>query len=198
MKLKGIEHVHVYCVDNVLVKLADPVFVGYCAMRKAEAGIKAVEKVDPRESVGVLGLRNGKYTVLEYSEIGSDLASQRDNDGKLSYRYANIANHYFSISFLQSVCDALESDQLQYHIAKKKIAYFDPFKCAKIVPSPTADPNGVKLELFIFDVLTLLKTPLAILQVSRDLEFAPLKNATGPDSPSTCLEALLRHEEKLY
>ena len=69
MKKRGVEYVHVYGVDNVLVRLADPVFVGFCIDRKAQCGAKAVPKAHPNEAVGVFALKNNTYQVIEYSEI---------------------------------------------------------------------------------------------------------------------------------
>ena len=52
MKLRKLKHVFVCGVDNVLVKVADPEFLGYCIDQEAECGNKVVRRVDG-EHVGV-------------------------------------------------------------------------------------------------------------------------------------------------
>jgi len=52
--------------------MADPIFLGFCIQNKLEIGAKVVPKLNPEERVGVLALKNSRYTVLEYSEIDEE------------------------------------------------------------------------------------------------------------------------------
>ena len=53
MEKRGISYIQLFCVDNILVRVGDPIFTGYCITKKAECANKVVPKGFPSESVGI-------------------------------------------------------------------------------------------------------------------------------------------------
>lgn len=188
---RGVEHLHAHSVDNILIKVADPVFIGYCKSKNADCAAKVVQKSAPSEAVGVVCRVNGHYKVVEYSELTNEAAERRNPDGRLTFSAGNICNHYFSSEFLSKICDF--ETKLKAHIAKKKIPYVDD---SGVRQKPT-EPNGIKMEKFIFDVFEFAENFIC-LEVARDVEFSALKNADSvkKDCPSTAREDLLRLHRK--
>ena len=185
LRKRGIQHIHAYCVDNCLVKVADPVFIGFSASKDVDIATKVVRKRNATESVGLILLKNGKPDVVEYSEIDKETAEAKDarQPDVLKFRAANIVNHYYSFRFLESIPDW--AHKLPHHVARKKIPYVDTEKGTTVKPEK---PNGIKLEQFVFDVFPMLELKkFACMEVKRDDEFSPLKNAkgTGEDDPDT-------------
>ncbi|KAH8883826.1 nucleotide-diphospho-sugar transferase [Thozetella sp. PMI_491] len=185
IKKRGIEHIHAYCVDNCLGKVADPVFIGFSAAKDVDIATKVVRKRNATESVGLILLKNGRPDVVEYSEIDKATAEAQDpkQPGVLKFRAANIVNHYYSSRFLETIPKWAKT--LPHHVARKKIPYADLESGATVKPEK---PNGIKLEQFVFDVFPMLElSKFACLEVRREDEFSPLKNArgTGEDDPDT-------------
>ncbi|PGG98181.1 hypothetical protein AJ79_08951 [Helicocarpus griseus UAMH5409] len=196
MRERGIQHIHAYCVDNCLVKVADPVFVGFAASKKVDIATKVVRKRNATESVGLILLKNGKPDVVEYSEIDKETAEAKDpkHADVLKFRAANIVNHYYSFSFLESI--EVWAPNLPHHVARKKIPCVD-IKTGEVVKPER--PNGIKLEQFVFDVFPLLPLDkFACIEVKREDEFSPLKNArgTGEDDPDTSKRDIMRQGER--
>ena len=190
---RGIKYLHAYGVDNCLVKVGDPVFMGVCIEKQVATGVKVVKKTDPAESVGVVARKNGAFSVVEYSEIPSSLSEARDAKGELLFRAANIANHFYTTEFLSKDVPAFEP-KMAYHVARKKIPSIDLSTGERVKPST---PNGIKMELFIFDVFPFCSN-LAIHEVERREEFSPLKNASGTasDNPETSRRDLLAQHRR--
>ena len=60
LEKRNIKYVHAYCVDNCLVKVCDPVFIGYNIYKNADCGAKSIPKRSPDEAVGVICLLDAK------------------------------------------------------------------------------------------------------------------------------------------
>lgn len=178
---KGIEWLNVFSVDNVLQRMADPVFLGAVALGGYDSGAKAVRKVDVFEKVGVFCHEDGHPSVVEYYEMDDVTKGLRDENGELTYRFGVTLNYVFSVKKLKEVLDA----KFPVHFAKKKIPYMDE-EGKTVIPK---EPNGYKFETLAADMVGMMDDCLCY-EIVRAREFAPIKNATGPDSIDTARKLL--------
>jgi UDP-N-acetylglucosamine/UDP-N-acetylgalactosamine diphosphorylase len=182
----GVRHVFYFQVDNPLVKVCDPGFIGRHIATGSEASSKVVVKTDPAEKVGALVSVRGRCSIIEYTLLPKHLAERREPTGELSFRAGSPAIHLFSTEFLEQVtCTAARA--LPYRTALKAVTHYHP-ESGQIVTPTGKEPNAVKFERFIFDALPHAERWLAV-ETPRAEEFAPIKNATGPDSPETARAA---------
>ena len=179
MKEKGIEWIFISGVDNILAKFVDPVFLGLQIEKNMQTASKSVVKAYAEEKVGVFCKRDGKPSVIEYSEISNELAEAKDEKGGFLLGDANIVNHQFHINLLEKI----SVEKLPYHVAFKKANY----KNEKGEMIEATEPNAYKFEAFLFDIFSYVPDML-VFRVKREEEFAPVKNATGKDSPETAKE----------
>lgn len=176
LRQRGIKWIYIGGVDNILARMVDPIFVGLIKDKNLLVGGKSLVKAYPEEKVGVFCRKNGKPSVIEYSEMSSEMANEKDENGNLKYGESHILCNLFNIDEIENI----SSNKLPYHSALKKAEYMD--KEGNIVKSE--EPNAYKFEAFIFDAFESIDDML-ILRVKRNEEFAPIKNKEGLDSPET-------------
>ncbi len=177
MRQRGIQTLFYFQVDNPLVQIADPAFLGLHRQADAEMSFKVIERLSPDEKLGVVVLVDGRPEVIEYSDLPPELAGLREPDGRLSLWAGSIAIHVLELPFIERI---VGGHHLPFHRAIKKVPYVD--ETGRLI-NP-AEPNGVKFEQFIFDALPQARR-WAIVETDRGSEFEPLKNAVGQDSPAT-------------
>lgn len=179
MKKDGVEWIFICGVDNVLAKLVDPVLVGYSDLNNYKITSVSCIKAEPQERVGILCKKNGKPSVVEYTEMPDELKEELNEDGELKYGEAHLLMNLFHISVIADIA----KNKLEYHVAHKKSDYMD--ENGNIVK--VAEPNAYKFETLLFDAFERLDE-IGILRYYREECFAPIKNAEGKDSPATARE----------
>ncbi|HWG42467.1 MAG TPA: UDPGP type 1 family protein [Gemmataceae bacterium] len=183
MRKRGIRHLFYFQVDNPLVKVADPIFLGRHLSERSEASSKIVPKQGPKDRLGNLVLVEGRCTMIEYSDLPDNLAHETDENGRLRLWAGSPAIHIFDMDFLARLTEG--AGMLPFHVARKKVPCLDE-RGQTVQPEKE---NALKFERFIFDVLPLAERWL-VMETSHREEFAPLKNAEGADSPKAVEAAL--------
>jgi UDP-N-acetylglucosamine/UDP-N-acetylgalactosamine diphosphorylase len=179
MRDMGIRTLFYFQVDNPLVQIADPAFIGVHREAGAEMSFKVVERISPGEKLGVVVRVDGRPQVIEYSDLPEELAARREPEGRLELWAGSIAVHILERTFIERLTDERQH-RLPFHRAIKKVPYVDD--SGRVVKPD--EPNAVKFEQFIFDALPMAER-WTIVETDRAAEFEPLKNAVGPDSPAT-------------
>ncbi|MBE6000589.1 MAG: UDPGP type 1 family protein [Sarcina sp.] len=180
----GIEWLNTFAVDNVLQRIADPVFVGATIASGSACGAKTVRKAAPDEKVGVMCLQNGRPSIIEYYEMTPELMETKNENGDPAYNFGVIMNYLFREKDLERIVDEV----LPVHIVEKKIPCLDE----NGNPVSPAEPNGYKFEQLVLDMVRELDSCLPV-EVERTREFAPIKNKTGIDSVESARELCLKN-----
>jgi len=184
MNERGIKHIFYHQVDNILIKIADPVYLGYHISAGAKMSPKVVQKTDPEEKVGIVGIRDGHLDTIEYSELSAEEKHALNPDGTLKFGMGNPAIYLLDVDYVENINE--NHFAMPYHKAVKKVPYVDENGC-KIKPS---ENNAVKFEMFIFDALKHAGKSI-IMEVVRKDEFSPVKNAKGNSSPDTARQSMI-------
>lgn len=187
MKQKGIEWIFIGPIDNPLAKMVDEMLIGISKEQGVLESGKSLVKSNPEEKVGVFCKKNGKPSVVEYTEITKEMAYAVDENNNLMYGESHINCNMFNIKGLEII----GNQKLPYHSAFKKAAYLN--ENGNIIKPES--PNAYKFESFIFDAFNKLEDML-IFRVKREEEFAPVKNKEGVDSAETAVELYNKYYNK--
>ena len=180
MKNRGIVHLSYFQVDNPLINIIDPLFIGLHDLAGSEMSSKTITKAGPLEKVGNFCIGDGILQVIEYSDLPETLALKTNADGTPTFNAGSIAIHALRVDFIERLNSGGQL-KLPWHRAEKKVPYVDA-NGSVVKPEK---PNAVKLEQFVFDAIPLAKNSI-VYTTDRAEEFSPVKNAEGNDSPATC------------
>ncbi len=181
LEKRGVDCISYFQVDNPLVNIIDPYFLGFHIMGGSEMSSKMIPKAYELEKVGHFCTLDGKTCVVEYSDLPAEYQKQRDENGKLRFVAGSVAIHILDRNFVEKLGGANTDTKLPFHRADKKIPCLDE----NGNQTKPEKPNGIKFEMFVFDALPMAKSPV-IIEGFRGDEFSPVKNAEGLDSPATC------------
>ena len=170
IKEMGVKWLNIFAVDNVLQRIADPVFVGATIKSGKPIGAKVIRKAAPDEKVGVICNRDGRPSIVEYYELTDAMMEEKNEDGELAYNFGVILNYLFSLGELERIAN----DQMPLHIVDKKIPYVDE-NGNKIKPE---QPNGHKYETLVLDMIQMMDGCL-VFEVDRAKEFLDNRAFTG-------------------
>lgn len=133
--IQSTQYVQVIGVDNVLNKILDPLLIGFTSSRGLQASLKCCKKAFPEEKVGTLCIKNGKYDIIEYSEM-TEAQTNRKVEGtdSLYFELGNLLIHMFNSEKLLNLCASTETLNKLYHFAFKKIEHWDQTECKSVKP----------------------------------------------------------------
>lgn len=182
-QIQGIEYVNYILIDNPLADPFDAELIGFHHRKKADVTLKCVKRRDLNEKVGIVVKKENKVRVIEYSEISQEERTACLKDGSFKHPCANLSLFCFNMSFINKTANQI----LPLHKSLKK---------AKKLNERT-DFFAWKFESFIFDHLPYAEHVQALVY-PREECFAPLKNATGEDSPLQVQKALEKQAKERY
>ncbi|RZC45400.1 hypothetical protein C5167_038340 [Papaver somniferum] len=203
MAMRGVKYVDCYGVDNALVRVADPTFLGYFIDKGVVSAAKVVRKAYPQEKVGVFVRRGkgGPLAVVEYSEMDQSMTSAINQEtGRLRYCWSNVLA--FTMPFIlcySCLCITLVG-QFSVLLLALYIGYGGLWYNVVLVSSEPTE--GLMMSIFVYPLgLTALIYHLAektIASIHGDIMGLKLEQFIFDAftyAPSTALFEVIRDEE---
>ena len=172
---RGIQYLFYFQIENPLVNVPDPLFLGAHLLAEAKISTKVVEKNFPEEKLGIPALVNGLPGIVEYSDC--DLSGRKDSKGESLFPYGSIGVHIVDLEFIMR----LPAKSLPFHLANKPVEFLISSGKEEVIRTA----QMIKFEKFFFDIIP-FSDQFLFLEVNRLEEFSPLKNRNGNDSIFTC------------
>lgn len=179
MEHKHLQWLFVGGVDNVLLNPLDPIFIGYTIATGYEIGSKTLFKENPADFSWVFARRNHKPAIIDCENFTEELSKITDENGNYLYRETNMLAHLFSLNAIKK----MSTMKLSYHRAFRKNSFVND-EGMKQVPD---GPNVYKFEQFVFNAFSYFDN-IALLRVSKEKEFAPIKDFNGPYNPEVATQ----------
>ena len=181
LRERGIDYLFYNQVDNPLVRIGSPEFLGYHILSGSELTSQVIRKRLSNDKVGNIVEADGRLHVIEYSDLPESVGKRTNSDGSLKIWAGSIAVHVFNTELLERASQSTTA--LPFHYARKKVPFVDVQSGERVKPDKE---NAIKFERFIFDLLPSAKNAVVV-EVDPPNHYAPLKNAPGAptDSPET-------------
>src|SRR4029079_15095115 len=188
---RGLKHLFYGQIDNPLLQVCDELFLGSHVLAGSEMTTQVVRKREALERGGNVVSVDGKVMVIEYSDLLDEFARQTNADGSLKLWAGNLAVQACVFELLTRA--ARQKGALPFHYAKKKVRCLD--MAGKVVEPE--QPNAIRFEKFIFDLLPLAKNSLVV-EADAAEAFAPVKNSDEEptDNPRLAKEAMIEQARR--
>lgn len=208
LRSRGMEHVFIASQDNLLLRIADPVFIGYCVHLKAKLGVKCFRREKHEENFGLLCTRrivgqdldgDGDHDeeeasierhfsiVAEPGEVAHEVYTEKDGFGNILYDACNASQFYLAAPIVEKCRRKMPR---RWHAVRKRQPYVNPRNGLEVMP-PGDALNSTRLEMFVSDALEMCNKVVGLM-VDRHPEFAYVKHMRGPFCPQAAIFSLSR------
>jgi UDP-N-acetylglucosamine/UDP-N-acetylgalactosamine diphosphorylase len=175
IRARGVRQLFYCQVDNPLVEMCSPEFLGYHLLSNSELSTQVVAKRTARDKLGNVVSIDGKLRIIEYSDLNpleDEIVTRTSPEGMPIFWAGNTATHVFDVGLVERTVHSARA--LPFHVATKAVPHVDA-SGRKVEPR---EPNAVKFERFIFDLLPEARQAIVV-EVDEARTFAPVKNAPG-------------------
>lgn len=198
LKNREIEHIFVMSQDNLLAKVSDPAFVGFCDALRVPVAVKCIRKDSMDDTLGyfVTVQKSGKDTdgdgiatetnraryeaaILEPQEMNYSSRHLKDSKHNFVFDVHSMSQFYFAFAQFEKCCAASP----RWHAIPRRQPYINVSTGALVTPEPQAK-NAFRIETFVGDALTNSKAAVALV-VPRHGEWAYAKQVNPVDQHST-------------